>query len=92
MFLVDAGVHSAATDLPGWVTTGFDAVGDGREGDDCNGHGTAMADVIDAGWGVVPQLVVVPVVRVVGCDGTGPLSWALAGGSTGRWPGLQRLR
>jgi len=58
---------------------GFSAIADGRNTDDCNGHGTHVAGTIGGlNHGVAKQVTLVPV-RVLGCSGSGALSNVLAG-------------
>ncbi|MGA0830647.1 MAG: S8 family serine peptidase, partial [Nitriliruptoraceae bacterium] len=79
VYVVDTGVRADHADLGGRVGDGFDALGEGLAGADCNGHGTHVAGTV-AGelHGVAKDAVVVPV-RVLGCDGGGYASSVIAG-------------
>ncbi|MFF7635362.1 deoxynucleoside kinase [Kitasatospora sp. NPDC008050] len=63
----------------GRAVPGFDAVRDGRNGQDCNGHGTHLAGTVGgATYGVARQATLVAV-RVLDCNGHGSDSQAIAG-------------
>ncbi|CAG7650512.1 S8 family peptidase [Actinacidiphila bryophytorum] len=73
-YIMDTGIDFGHSEFGGRAVPGFDAVGDGRNGQDCQGHGTHVAGTVGgATYGVAPQAKLVSV-RVLGCDGTG--SWA----------------
>lgn len=42
-YIVDTGIETAHSEFGGRATVGFDAISDGRMGQDCNGHGTHVA-------------------------------------------------
>ncbi|WP_030474375.1 S8 family serine peptidase, partial [Lentzea aerocolonigenes] len=55
----------------GRARVGFDAVGDGYNGQDCQGHGTHVAGTVGgATYGMAKQVKLVAV-RVLGCQGSG---------------------
>ncbi|MFI0895116.1 S8 family peptidase [Streptomyces sp. NPDC020983] len=73
-YIMDTGIDYGHSEFGGRAVPGFDAIGDGRDGRDCQGHGTHVAGTVGgATFGVAPQARLVSV-RVLGCDGTG--SWA----------------
>ncbi|MFF4244465.1 S8 family peptidase [Streptomyces sp. NPDC001822] len=73
-YILDTGIESGNTEFGARVGSGYDAVGDGRNGEDCNGHGTHVAGTVaGATYGVAPDASLVPV-RVLNCEGSG--SWA----------------
>ncbi|WP_327384646.1 S8 family peptidase [Streptomyces sp. NBC_01207] len=82
-YILDTGIDYQHTEFGGTgatrATFGFDAVDDGRSGQDCNGHGTHVAGTV-AGqtYGVARRANVVSV-RVLNCDGTGTFSGIIAG-------------
>ncbi|MFF4320462.1 S8 family peptidase [Streptomyces sp. NPDC001568] len=78
-YVLDTGIDYQHTEFGGRATFGFDAIGDGRNGQDCNGHGTHVAGTI-AGrtYGVASKANLVSV-RVLGCDGRGTYSGMIAG-------------
>lgn len=78
VYVVDTGVRRTSGDLRGRVRSGVDEV-DGGAADDCNGHGTHVAGII-AGtrYGVAKRARIVAV-RVLDCDGGGPVARVLKG-------------
>ncbi|MEU5716315.1 S8 family serine peptidase [Streptomyces sp. NPDC020403] len=78
-YILDTGIESAHTEFGGRVGAGYDAIGDGRDGEDCNGHGTHVAGTV-AGrtYGVAPSAALVPV-RVLDCEGSGTWAGIIAG-------------
>ncbi|MFD4320768.1 S8 family peptidase [Streptomyces sp. NPDC058548] len=78
-YILDTGIDHNHDEFGGRATFGFDAMGDGRQGQDCNGHGTHVAGTV-AGrtYGVAREANLVSV-RVLGCDGRGSYSGMIAG-------------
>ncbi|MFD3993363.1 S8 family peptidase [Streptomyces sp. NPDC058583] len=78
-YILDSGIDHNHDEFGGRATFGFDAMGDGRQGQDCNGHGTHVAGTV-AGrtYGVAREADLVSV-RVLGCDGRGSYSGMIAG-------------
>ncbi|MFF0077712.1 S8 family serine peptidase [Streptomyces sp. NPDC005494] len=78
-YILDTGIESAHAEFGGRVGAGYDAVGDGRDGEDCNGHGTHVAGTV-AGetYGVAREASLVPV-RVLNCEGSGTWAGIIAG-------------
>jgi subtilisin family serine protease len=78
-YILDTGIEHTHPDFGGRATFGFDAIGDGRRGVDCNGHGTHVAGTVGgAQFGVAKRVKLVSV-RVLGCDGRGTWSGVVAG-------------
>ncbi|MGW6460845.1 S8 family peptidase [Streptomyces sp. NPDC055078] len=78
-YVIDSGIEYGHAEFGGRAVPGFDAIGDGRNGADCNGHGTHVAGTIGgANFGVARQTSLVSV-RVLGCDGRGSWSGIIAG-------------
>ncbi|MGW7292579.1 S8 family serine peptidase [Streptomyces xiamenensis] len=78
-YIVDTGIETAHEAFGGRATVGFDSVGDGREGQDCHGHGTHVAGTVGGTeFGVAPGVSLVAV-RVLGCEGQGDTAGFLAG-------------
>ncbi|MFD6891184.1 S8 family serine peptidase [Streptomyces sp. NPDC059957] len=78
-YILDTGIDYKHDEFGGRATFGFDAIKDGRDGLDCNGHGTHVAGTV-AGktYGVARKASVVSV-RVLNCEGTGDFSGIIAG-------------
>ncbi len=78
-YVIDTGIRRTHTDFGGRVQTGYDAVGDGQNGNDCHGHGTHVAGTIGSStYGVAKNVTLYPV-RVLQCDGYGSASAIIAG-------------
>ncbi|MFC8595081.1 S8 family peptidase [Streptomyces atroolivaceus] len=78
-YILDTGIESGHSEFGGRVGAGYDAIGDGRNGEDCNGHGTHVAGTVaGATYGVAPAASLVPV-RVLNCQGSGTWAGIIAG-------------
>ncbi|MFD3870912.1 S8 family peptidase [Streptomyces sp. NPDC058623] len=79
VYVLDTGIERGHEEFGGRASSGFDAIDDGREGEDCQGHGTHVAGTV-AGrtYGVAKEAGLVSV-RVLRCDGTGTYSGIVAG-------------
>ncbi|MDT0344615.1 S8 family peptidase [Streptomyces litchfieldiae] len=79
VFVIDSGIDYGHPEFGGRAVFGFDAIGDGRHGADCAGHGTHVAGTIGgANFGVARHALLVSV-RVLGCDNRGSWSGIIAG-------------
>ncbi|MER6994953.1 S8 family peptidase [Streptomyces sp. NPDC000410] len=79
VYVVDTGIDFGHSEFGGRATAGFDAIGDGRGGQDCEGHGTHVAGTAGgATYGVAPEASLVSV-RVLDCNGEGTWSGIIAG-------------
>lgn len=78
-YIVDTGIESAHSEFGNRVGAGFDVIGDGRNAEDCNGHGTHVAGTVaGASYGVARSASLVPV-RVLNCEGSGTWAGIIAG-------------
>lgn len=78
-YVLDSGIDYGHSEFGGRASFGFDAVGDGLEGADCQGHGTHVAGTIAGStYGVARKASLVSV-RVLGCDGSGDWAGIIAG-------------
>lgn len=78
-YVIDTGIYTAHTDFGGRAVVGVDEVGDGRNGIDCNGHGTHVAGTIGGKTYGVAKGVKLVAVRVLNCSGSGTTSGVVAG-------------
>ncbi|WP_228975662.1 S8 family peptidase [Streptomyces sp. DH12] len=77
--ILDTGIDYSHPEFANRAYFGFDAIGDGRNGQDCNGHGTHVAGTVaGATFGVARQAKVVSF-RVLDCEGKGAYSGMIAG-------------
>ncbi|UYQ64603.1 S8 family peptidase [Streptomyces peucetius] len=78
-YILDTGIDYAHSEFGGRATFGYDAVGDGRRGQDCQGHGTHVAGTVGGRtYGVATEASLVSV-RVLDCEGGGTASEVIAG-------------
>ncbi|MEV7533524.1 S8 family peptidase [Streptomyces hydrogenans] len=78
-YILDTGIDYQHAEFGGRAVFGFDAMGDGRAGQDCNGHGTHVAGTVGGmTYGVATKADLVSV-RVLGCDSRGSWSGIIAG-------------
>ncbi|NBB74721.1 MAG: S8 family serine peptidase [Bacteroidetes bacterium] len=78
-YILDTGIRTSHSDFGGRASVGYDAVGDGQNGQDCDGHGTHVAGTVGGTeWGVAKDVSLVAV-RVLDCQGSGTISGVVAG-------------
>lgn len=76
-YIVDSGIYTSHAQFTGRIRIGFDAFG--RDGVDCNGHGTHVAGTVGGStFGVAPASSLISV-RVLDCAGAGSVSGVIAG-------------
>jgi len=78
-YIIDTGILTAHSDFGGRATVGYDAIGDGRNGQDCNGHGTHVAGTVGGTTYGVAKAVRLVAVRVLNCSGSGTNAGVIAG-------------
>jgi subtilisin family serine protease len=78
-YIIDTGINTTHNEFGGRAAVAFDAVGDGRNGVDCNGHGTHVAGTVGGTTYGVAKGVALRAVRVLDCAGSGTNSGVIAG-------------
>jgi subtilisin family serine protease len=78
-YIIDTGIDIGNTDFGGRASVGYDAIGDGRNGIDCNGHGTHVSGTTGGTTYGVAKSVTLKAVRVLNCSGSGTWSGVIAG-------------
>jgi subtilisin family serine protease len=78
-YVIDTGINYDHADFGGRASFGFDAFTDGRNGKDCQGHGTHVAGTVGGAAYGVAKGVKLKAVRVLNCSGGGSVSTEAAG-------------
>ena len=78
-YIIDTGINITHNDFGGRASVGYDAVGDGRNGIDCNGHGTHVSGTVGGSSYGIAKGVTLVAVRVLNCSGSGTTSGVIAG-------------
>jgi aqualysin 1 len=78
-YIIDTGIRTTHTQFGGRASVSADFVGDGRNGQDCNGHGTHVAGTVGGSTYGVAKSVSLRAVRVLNCQGSGSTSGVIAG-------------
>lgn len=78
-YILDTGIETGHAEFEGRASAGFDAVGDGRGGQDCHFHGTHVAGTVGGKTYGVARDVSLVAVRVLDCTGDGTTAQTLAG-------------
>ena len=78
-YIIDTGIATSHRDFGGRAANVKDTVGDGRNGQDCNGHGTHVAGTVGGTTYGVAKKVLLRGVRVLDCQGSGTYSQVIAG-------------
>ena len=79
VYIIDTGIRVTHTQFGGRASVAFDAVRDGRNGIDCNGHGTHVSGTVGGSTYGVAKAVRLFAVRVLNCSGSGTTSGVIAG-------------
>ncbi|WP_237077494.1 S8 family serine peptidase [Myxococcus xanthus] len=78
-YVLDTGIRSTHAEFQGRLGEGFDAVDPDGGAEDCDGHGTHVAGILGGTTRGVARAVTLHPVRILNCDGEGPLSGIIAG-------------
>lgn len=78
-YIIDTGILITHSEFGGRASVAYDAIGDGRNGIDCNGHGTHVAGTVGGSTYGVAKQVKLYAVRVLDCSGSGTTSGVIAG-------------
>jgi len=78
-YVIDTGIRPTHQDFGGRASIAADFVGDGQNGNDCNGHGTHVAGTVGGTTFGVAKGVTIHAVRVLDCGGFGAFSTVIAG-------------
>jgi len=79
VYVVDTGIRSTHQEFQGRAIAAFDAIGDGQNTNDCNGHGTHVAATIGGATYGVAKNVSLYAVRVFPCVGNSSWSTIISG-------------
>jgi subtilisin family serine protease len=78
-YIIDTGIRVTHSEFAGRASVGFDSIGDGQNGNDCNGHGTHVAGTVGGSTYGVAKGVTLHAVRVLDCAGSGTTAGVVAG-------------
>ncbi|MFF9896877.1 S8 family serine peptidase [Streptomyces longispororuber] len=79
IYVIDTGLRTTHQDFGGRALVGVDTVGDGRNGVDCNGHGTHVGGIAAGRTHGVAKEARLVAVRVLDCQGSGTTTGVVAG-------------
>ncbi len=79
VWIIDTGIRQTHVDFGGRASRDFDSVGDGQNGNDCNGHGTHVAGTAAGSSFGVAKNARIHAVRVLNCSGSGTWAGVIAG-------------
>lgn len=78
-YIIDTGILPTHQEFGGRASIAADFIGDGQNGNDCNGHGTHVAGTIGGTTYGVAKGVSLHAVRVLNCQGSGSYESVIAG-------------
>ncbi len=74
VYVIDSGIRASHSEFGGRARVGADFVGDGRNGVDCDGHGTHVAGIIGGSTYGVAKKAKLVAVRALNCTGSSTAS------------------
>jgi subtilisin family serine protease len=78
-YIIDTGIRFTHQEFGGRAVLGTDTIGDGQNGNDCNGHGTHVAGTVGGRSVGLAKQVKLVAVRVLNCAGSGSFAQVIAG-------------
>ncbi len=78
-YIIDTGIRRTHAEFGTRAFVGYDAIGDGQNSNDCNGHGTHVAGTVGGTTYGVAKATRLYAVRVLNCSGSGSNSGVIAG-------------
>jgi subtilisin family serine protease len=78
-YIIDTGIRTTHQEFGGRASVGTDTVGDGRNGQDCNGHGTHVSGTVGGSTVGLAKAVKLVAVRVLDCNGSGTNAGVIKG-------------
>jgi subtilisin family serine protease len=78
-YIIDTGIRFTHQEFGNRAVLGVDTIGDGQNGNDCNGHGTHVAGTVGGRSVGVAKEVLLVAVRVLNCAGSGSFAQVIAG-------------
>ncbi|MCY1046046.1 S8 family peptidase [Corallococcus sp. bb12-1] len=79
VYVIDTGLRPTHQEFAGRANIAFDAVDDGRNGVDCNGHGTHVSATVGGNMYGIAKSASLHAVRVLDCEGSGTTAGVVAG-------------
>jgi subtilisin family serine protease len=79
VYVLDTGIQTSHPEFGGRAAVAYDAIGDGYNGQDCNGHGTHIAGLVGSKTYGVAKGVKLWSVRVLNCSGSGTITGVING-------------
>ncbi len=78
VYILDTGIRTTHADFGGRASVALDVINDGRNGQDCIGHGTHVAGTVGGAVFGVAKAVRLYSARVIDCNGSGAYSGMIA--------------
>ena len=79
VYILDTGIRVTHQEFGGRASVANDFVGDGQNGNDCNGHGTHVAGILGGSTYGVAKGSSLHAIRVMNCSGVGSIAGLLDG-------------